>query len=96
MSIKSIFFNLSGVNDNADAPAFVSGPSSGKGQKELLEELSQSITVIKATIKDLAKQVEEKEWVIFKSMEGATALFYIDVLTFPKKMQVMSLLKILC
>ena len=41
------FFNSSGVNENADAPAFVSGTSSDKGQKELLEELSQSITVIK-------------------------------------------------
>ena len=52
---ESNFLNSSGVDENADAPAFVSGTSSGKGQKELLEELSQSITVIKATIKDLAK-----------------------------------------
>ena len=41
--------------------AFVSGASSGKDQKELLEELTQSKTVIKATIKHLAKQIEEKE-----------------------------------
>ena len=58
---QSNFLNLSGVNENADAPAFVSGTSNGKGQKELLEELSHSITVFKATIKDLVKQIEEKE-----------------------------------
>ena len=58
---QSNFFNSSGVNENADAPAFVSGTSSGKGQKELLEELLQSMTAIKATIKDLDKQIEEKE-----------------------------------
>ena len=46
---------------NADASAFVSGTSSGKGQKELLEELSQSIIKIKTKIKHLAKQIEEKE-----------------------------------
>ena len=86
---QSNFFNSSSVNENADASAFVSGTSGDKGQKELLEELSQSITAIKATIKDLAKQIEEKEWMILSSMEGATALFYMDVLTFPKKMQVM-------
>ena len=28
---QSNFLNLSGVNENADAPAFVSGTSSGKG-----------------------------------------------------------------
>ena len=58
---QSNFKNSSGVNENADAPAFVSSTSSGKEQRELLEELSQSITAIKATIKDLAKQIEEKE-----------------------------------
>ena len=58
---QSNFSRSSGVNENADAPAFVSGTSSGKGQKELLEELLQSITAIKTTIKDLAKQIEEKE-----------------------------------
>ena len=60
---QSNFLNSSSVNENADASAFVSGTgtSSGKGQKELLEELSQSITEIKAKIKDLAKQIEEKE-----------------------------------
>ena len=42
---QSNFLNSSSVNENnADAPAFVSGTSSGKGQKELLEDLSQSIT----------------------------------------------------
>ena len=87
---QSNFLNSPSVNENADASAFVSGTSSGKGQKELLEELTQSITAIKATIKDLAKQIEEKEKrMILSSMEGATALFYMDVLTFPKKMQVM-------
>ena len=88
---QSNFLNSSSVNENADASAFVSGTSGDKGQKELLEELSQSITAIKATIKDLAKQIEEKEkeWMILSSMEGATALFYMDVLTSPKKMQVM-------
>ena len=58
---KSNFLNSSAVNENADAPAFVSDTSSGKGQKELLEELSQSINVIKATTKNLAKQIEKKE-----------------------------------
>ena len=86
---QSNFLNSPSVNENADASAFVSGTRSGKDQKELLEELSQSITAIKATIKDLAKQIEEKEWMILSSMEEATALFYMDVLTFPKKMQVM-------
>ena len=56
---QSNFLNSSGVNENDDAPEFVSGTSSGEGQKELLEELSQLIMVIKA--KDLAKQIEEKE-----------------------------------
>ena len=93
---QSNFLSSSGVNKNADASAFVSGTSSGKGQKELLEELLRSITAIKAAIKDLAKQIEEKEWMILSSMEGATASFYMNVLTFPKKMQVMQLLKILC
>ena len=32
---QSNFFNSSGVNENADASTFVSGTSSGKGQKEL-------------------------------------------------------------
>ena len=58
---QSNFLNSSSVNENADASAFVSGTCSGKGQKELLEELSQLITKIKAKIKDLAKQIEEKE-----------------------------------
>ena len=58
---QSNFLNSSSVNENADASAFVSGTSGDKGQKELLEELSQSITAIKATIKDLAKQIQEKE-----------------------------------
>ena len=67
----SNFYNSSDVNENADASAIVSDTSSDKGQKELLEELSQSITVIKATIKDLAKQIEEKqkEWMTANSME---------------------------
>ena len=47
---QSNFLNSPSVNENADASAFVSGTSSGKGQKELLEELTQSITAIKATI----------------------------------------------
>ena len=54
---QSNFLNSSSVNEKADASAFVSGTSSGKGQKEL----SQLITAIKATIKDLARQIEEKE-----------------------------------
>ena len=58
---QSNFLNSPSVNENADASAFVSCTSSGKGHKELLEELTQSITGIKATIKDLAKQIEEKE-----------------------------------
>ena len=58
---QSNFLNSRSVNENADASAFVSGTGSGKGQKELLEELTQSITAIKATTKDLAKQIEEKE-----------------------------------
>ena len=57
---QSNFSNSSAVNENADAAGFLSGTSSGKGQKVLLEELSQSITVIKATIKDLAKQIKQK------------------------------------
>ena len=61
LDYQSNFLNSSSVNENADASAFVSGTSGDKDQKELLEELSQSITAIKATIKDLAKQIEEKE-----------------------------------
>ena len=56
---QSNFINSLGVNENTDASAFVSGTSNGKGQKVLLEELSQLLTFIKATIKDLAKQIEE-------------------------------------
>ena len=36
---QSNFINSTGVNEKADASAFVSGTSNGKGQKELLEEL---------------------------------------------------------
>ena len=70
--------------------AFVSGASSGKDQKELLEKLTQSKTVIKATISIWLSKLKKKknEWMTFNSREGAISLFYIDVLTFPKKMQV--------
>ena len=63
-------------------------PVVAKVKKELLEELSKSITLIKATIKDLATQIEEKERIILSNMEGASALFYMDELTFPNKMQI--------
>ena len=87
---QSNFLNSPSVNENADASAFVSGTSSGKGQKELLEELTQSITAIKATIKDLAKQIEkEKRMDDLEQYGRSNCLFYMDVLTFPKKMQVM-------
>ena len=79
--------NSSGVNGNADAPAFVSGTSIGKGQKELLEELSQSITVIKATIKDLAKQTEEKEKKMddLEQYEGSNCLILHGYVNLPNE-----------
>ena len=63
-------------------------PVVAKVKKELLEELSKSIALIKATIKDLATQIEEKERIILSNMEGASTLFCMDELTFPTKMQI--------
>ena len=48
---QSNFLNSSGVNENDDAPEFVSGTSSCEGQKELLEELSQLTHIIPLSTK---------------------------------------------
>ena len=82
---QSNFLNSSGVNENADVPAFVSGTSSGKGQKELLEELSQSITVIKATIKNLAKQIEEKRMDDLEQYGSSNCLILHECVNLPNE-----------